>query len=136
MTETAQQAQGSERNMRRVLQGTVTSDKMDKTITVLVERRFAHPKYGKFVKKHKKYHAHDEDNTATVGDVVDIVAMRPMSKMKRWRLLRVLDSDVLAAQGLTDAEQPELAQPQTSANAEKANAEEAAENANPAGGDA
>lgn len=122
--------------MRRVLQGTVTSDKMDKTITVLVERRFAHPKYGKFVKKHKKYHAHDEDNTATVGDVVEIVAMRPMSKMKRWRLMRVLDSDVLAAQGLTDAEQPELAQPQTSANAEKANAEEASENANPAGGDA
>ena len=139
MTDTAQQAANAERNMRRVLQGTVTSDKMDKTITVLVERRFAHPKYGKFVKKHKKYHAHDETNTASVGDVVEIVAMRPMSKLKRWRLQRVLESDVLAAQGLTEAERPELSQPQSVQNAEKAaaaEAEAAAEAANPEGGDA
>ena len=72
-------------------------------------------------------------------DVVEIVAMRPMSKLKRWRLQRVLESDVLAAQGLTEAERPELSQPQSVQNAEKAaaaEAEAAAEAANPEGGDA
>ena len=84
-----------ERNRRRVLQGTVTSVSCAKTITVLVERTFAHPKYGKFVRKHKKYHAHDERNEAQVGDVVEIMATRPMSKLKRWRMTRIVESPVL-----------------------------------------
>jgi small subunit ribosomal protein S17 len=77
-------------NKRRTLQGKVTSDKMEKSITVLVERTFKHAKYGKFVRRHKKYLAHDEDGVAKLGDVVEIVSTRPMSKRKRWRLLRVL----------------------------------------------
>ncbi|QDU68830.1 30S ribosomal protein S17 [Engelhardtia mirabilis] len=83
------------RNRRRLLQGVVTSDKMDKSITVLVERRFAHPKYGKFVRSHKKYHAHDELNEAHVGDTVEVAATRPLSKTKRWRLVRILESPAL-----------------------------------------
>ena len=79
------------RNRRRVIQGVVTSDKMDKSITVLVERRFAHPKYGKFVRSHKKYHAHDERNEAHVGDTVEVMATRPLSKTKRWRLVDVVE---------------------------------------------
>ncbi|MDG1500929.1 MAG: 30S ribosomal protein S17, partial [Planctomycetota bacterium] len=75
---------------RRSLQGTVVSDGMDQTITVRVERRYKHPLYGKYVRSHKKYMAHDADNTAQVGDTVDIVACRPMSKMKRWRLTGVV----------------------------------------------
>ena len=77
-------------NKRRTLQGTVTSDKMEKSITVLVERTYKHAKYGKFVRRHKKYLAHDEDGVAKLGDVVEIVSTRPMSKRKCWRLLRVL----------------------------------------------
>ena len=98
----------AERNRRRVLQGTVTSAACAKTITVLVERTFAHPKYGKFVRKHKKYHAHDERSEAQVGDVVEIMATRPMSKLKRWRLTRVVESPVLRTTPVsqTDAAMP------------------------------
>ena len=74
------------RNARRTLIGTVASTKGDKTITVIVERTFKHPKYGKFVRKNKKYHAHDEKNEAGLGDLVEIVSTRPLSKLKRWRL--------------------------------------------------
>jgi small subunit ribosomal protein S17 len=84
------------RNSRRSIQGLVVSDKMDQTITVRVERRFRHPLYGKFVRSHKKFMAHDEANTANVGDVVSIVACRPMSKRKRWRLESVVTADVVA----------------------------------------
>lgn len=66
------------------------SDRMDKTIVVSIERRFAHPLYGKQVKRHKKYYAHDEDNAARVGDVVRIMETRPLSKNKRWRLIEVV----------------------------------------------
>lgn len=96
-----------ERNRRRVLQGVVSSAKMDKTITVEVERRFAHPKYGKFVRTHKKYHAHDETSEASVGDVVEIASTRPLSKLKRWRLVRVVEANRLAA--ATSAEGEDLA---------------------------
>lgn len=98
----------TERNRRRALQGTVTSAACSKTITVLVERTFAHPKYGKFVRKHKKYHAHDEDNRAQVGDVVEIMATRPLSKLKRWRLTRIVESPALRTTPLaqTDAALP------------------------------
>ncbi|MGD8698801.1 MAG: 30S ribosomal protein S17 [Gemmatimonadales bacterium] len=78
------------RGQRKVREGAVVSDRMDKTIVVSVERRFAHPLYGKQVKRHKKYYAHDEENTARVGDVVRIMETRPLSKNKRWRLVEVV----------------------------------------------
>ena len=72
---------------KRILQGTVVSDKMDKTIVVEVERRVMHPVYKKFVRQSKKYHAHDESNQFKVGDVVRIVECAPISKTKRWTVL-------------------------------------------------
>jgi len=69
---------------RRVLQGTIVSNKSDKTIVVEVERKFRHPLYGKFVKNNKKYMAHDEDNAGKVGDIVAIEEHRPISKTKKW----------------------------------------------------
>jgi small subunit ribosomal protein S17 len=71
----------------RELSGVVVSDKANKTITVLVERRVMHPVYKKFVKRAKKYHAHDEDNRCKVGDKVRIVECRPISKSKSWRVV-------------------------------------------------
>ena len=72
---------------RRVLQGTVVSDKGDKTITVLVERRVMHPIYKKYIRTSKKYAAHDETNSCKVGDVVSIIESRPISKNKRWMVV-------------------------------------------------
>jgi len=72
---------------RRVLQGTVVSDKGDKTITVLVERRVMHPVYKKYIRKSKKYAAHDEKNVRKVGDVVEIIECAPISKRKRWTVV-------------------------------------------------
>lgn len=72
---------------RRILQGVVTSDKTDKTITVVVERRFMHPVYKKFIRRTKKYAAHDENNQCKVGDVVRIRECRPLSKTKSWELV-------------------------------------------------
>ncbi|MEO5338201.1 MAG: 30S ribosomal protein S17 [Magnetospirillum sp. WYHS-4] len=72
---------------RRVLQGVVTSDKMDKTVTVMVERRVMHPVYKKFIKQTKKYAAHDEANACKVGDVVKIRECRPISKRKTWEVV-------------------------------------------------
>jgi small subunit ribosomal protein S17 len=80
-----------ERNNRRTLEGLVTSDKMAKTITVVVERTYKHEKYKKYVRKRKKYHAHDESGEAKRGDRVEIVACRPMSRIKRWLLVRVIE---------------------------------------------
>ena len=79
------------RNLRKTRIGIITSDKLEKTITVSVERRVKHPLYGKFMKKTKKYHAHDEDNTARIGDRVRIMETRPLSKSKRWRLVEVIE---------------------------------------------
>ena len=76
---------------RRVLQGVVVSDKADKTVTVLVERRVMHPVYKKFIKRSKKYHAHDENNDYQIGDVVRIEETRPLSKLKRWRVLELIE---------------------------------------------
>ena len=73
---------------KRVLSGTVVSDKGDKTIVVRVERRVKHPLYGKIIRLSKKYHAHDEANTYSVGDVVWIEERRPISKLKRWAVVR------------------------------------------------
>ena len=72
---------------RRVLQGVVVSDKMDKTVTVLVERRVMHPLYKKFNKRSKRYHAHDEANQHKVGDVVRISECKPISKTKTWEVI-------------------------------------------------
>ncbi len=72
---------------RRVLQGLVVSDKMDKTVTVLVERRVRHPLYKKFIRRSKRYHAHDEANAFKLGDTVQIEECRPLSKTKSWRVL-------------------------------------------------
>ncbi len=80
-----------ERNLRKTRTGIVTSNKMDKTVTVAVERKVKHPIYGKFVKKTTKFHAHDEKNECTVGDVVRIMETRPMSKTKRWRMVEVVE---------------------------------------------
>ena len=79
------------RNLRRELVGRVVSDKTDKTITVLVERKIKHPLYKKYITRSKKYHAHDVENTCGVGDVVKIRESRPISKTKKWRLIDVIE---------------------------------------------
>ncbi len=79
------------RNLRKSRIGVVTSTAMDKTVTVSVERKLRHPIYGKFVKKTKKFMAHDEKNDCNVGDTVRIMETRPMSKKKRWRLVEILE---------------------------------------------
>lgn len=71
--------------------GVVASNKMDKSITVLVQRRLKHPIYGKYVKKSKKFMAHDEANEANIGDTVKIEESRPLSKRKKWRLIEVIE---------------------------------------------
>ena len=81
--------------LTRTLTGTVTSDKMDKTVTVLVERRVKHPLYGKYVVESKKYHAHDEANECGVGDKVEIAETRPLSKTKSWKVTRILEKSVI-----------------------------------------
>lgn len=80
-----------ERNTRKVRIGVVVSDKADKTVTVQVQRQFAHPLYGKQVSKTKKYHAHDENNEFMVGDTVRIIETRPLSKTKRWRVAELIE---------------------------------------------
>jgi small subunit ribosomal protein S17 len=75
----------------RTVIGRVTSNKMDKTITVLVERKVKHPIYGKFVKRSTKLHAHDGNNECAIGDTVSIQECRPMSKSKCWTLIKVLE---------------------------------------------
>jgi len=80
-----------ERNLRKTKAGVVSSNKMDKSIVVLVERKVKHPLYGKFVKKSTKFHAHDEKNECSIGDTVRIMETRPMSKTKRWRLVEIIE---------------------------------------------
>ncbi|NLY56025.1 MAG: 30S ribosomal protein S17 [Firmicutes bacterium] len=81
----------SDRGQRKTRVGVVVSDKMDKTIVVAVENRVRHPLYGKTIKRTKKFKAHDENNTARVGDKVEIIETRPLSKDKRWRLLSITE---------------------------------------------
>ncbi|MEO1055046.1 MAG: 30S ribosomal protein S17 [Bacteroidota bacterium] len=81
----------SNRNLRKERVGQVVSNKMSKTITVSVERKFKHPIYGKFVAKSKKLMAHDEQEQCGIGDTVKIMETRPLSKNKRWRLIEVLE---------------------------------------------
>ena len=79
------------RNLRKQRTGLVVSNKMDKTITVKVERRLMHPLYGKFVKRSNKFFAHDEENACNIGDLVRIMETRPLSKNKRWRLVEIIE---------------------------------------------
>lgn len=80
-----------ERNLRKIMIGTVTSNKMDKTIVVAVETNVKHPMYGKIVKRTYKLKAHDEENQCQIGDKVKVMETRPLSKDKRWRLLEVIE---------------------------------------------
>jgi small subunit ribosomal protein S17 len=80
-----------ERNLRKIRIGVVSSNKMDKTVTVAVERKVKHPIYGKFVKKTTRFHAHDEKNECSIGDIVKIMETRPLSKTKRWRMIEVVE---------------------------------------------
>lgn len=84
-------AEQTQNERRQTLQGLVVSDKMEKTVTVSVERTVMHPLYKRFVKKTKKFAAHDEENTCRVGDRVVIVATRPLSKRKRWRVQEIVE---------------------------------------------
>ena len=79
------------RNLRKERTGVVTSNKMDKSITVAIKWKEKHPIYGKFVNKTKKYHAHDERNECGIGDTVKIMETRPLSKTKRWRLVQIIE---------------------------------------------
>ena len=80
-----------ERGRRKVLQGVVVSDKMDKTIVVLVEDRVKHPLYGKVMTKSSRLKAHDEENSAGIGDRVRVMETRPLSAQKRWRLVEIIE---------------------------------------------
>lgn len=81
----------NKRGYRKVRQGKVVSNKMDKTVVVAVERRVRHPLYGKYVRKTTKFKAHDEENTCNEGDIVEIMETRPLSKEKSWRVVRIVE---------------------------------------------
>lgn len=102
---------------RRVLQGRIVSDKMDKTVTVLVERRYMHPIYKKYVRRTDKYAAHDENNAFQVGDLVSIEECRPISKRKAWTV--VTDPTTVKRSELNEADvAPKATQPDTKKKAE------------------
>ena len=92
--ETESAGAASERNNRKVRVGVVVSDKPDKTVIVTVERRFSHPLYGKGVARTQKYYAHDEKNEYKIGDTVRITETRPLSKLKRWRVIGLVERPV------------------------------------------
>lgn len=82
------------RRLNKVMTGVVVSDKMDKTVVVLVNRLIKHPVYKKYIRRRAKFMAHDEQNSARMGDTVEIIESRPLSKFKRWRLTRVVERRV------------------------------------------
>lgn len=82
----------AKRHIRKTREGRVCSDKADKTIVVLIERRVRHPLYGKEIRSSKKIHAHDEDNRAKMGDMVRVMETRPLSRLKRWRLVDIISA--------------------------------------------
>ncbi|MBF0264363.1 MAG: 30S ribosomal protein S17 [Gammaproteobacteria bacterium] len=81
----------SEQDKKRTLVGTVISNKMDKTVTILIERKVKHSLYGKYIKRSSKLHAHDENNQCNEGDVVEIASCRPISKSKSWNIVNILE---------------------------------------------
>lgn len=82
--------------VKRTLIGRVVSDKMEKTVTVLIERRVKHPMYGKVIVRSQKYHAHNESNEAAEGDLVEITECRPLSRTKAWRVTRLIEKALVA----------------------------------------
>ena len=92
MAEATNNGQSAQRNARKERVGVVVSDKMQKTVVVKIDRRVAHPIYGKMVTRTRKVKAHDEQNSAKVGDTVRIMETRPLSKDKRWRLVEIVES--------------------------------------------
>lgn len=90
-TETTTATTTVDRNLRKTRTGVVSSNKMDKTIVIKVERKIKHPLYGKFLKKTTSFHAHDEKNECSIGDTVKIMESRPLSKTKRWRLVEIVE---------------------------------------------
>ena len=104
MSDTQTNTNEDKRGSRRVIVGTVTSTVNDKTVTVTVIRRIRDRRFHKFLTNRVKYHVHDEHNTAKVGDVVEIIESRPMSKTKRWRLLRTITKAVEPATKAPSAE--------------------------------
>jgi small subunit ribosomal protein S17 len=82
-------------SIKRTLIGRVVSDKMEKTVTVLVERKVKHPVYGKVMVRSKKYHAHNDGNTAKAGDLVEIIETRPLSRTKTWAVTNVLQKAIV-----------------------------------------
>jgi len=115
---------------KRVLTGTIVSDKTDKTVVVRVERRVKHPLYGKIIKRSKKYHAHDEGNEFKEGQIVRIEETRPISKLKTWRVLGVSDAGVTkveekSASKAKPKKAPKASEPEVAETAETAEAETA-----------
>lgn len=90
MNQAAEQAPTAKVSLKRTLVGRVVSDKMNKTVTVLVERRVKHPVIGKYITRSKKFHAHSEDNEFKMGDTVEIVETAPISKTKAWKVARLV----------------------------------------------
>jgi len=78
------------RGRRKMVKGTVISDKMDKTVVVVTEKLVKHPLYGKFIRKRKRLYAHDEENQCSVGDLVQLAETRPLSRLKRWRVVSII----------------------------------------------
>jgi small subunit ribosomal protein S17 len=100
------------RTRRKTEVGVVTSDKMNKTRRIEIERLVPHPKYGKFLRRRTVCHAHDEQNATHVGDIVEIMETRPVSKLKRWRIVRVVRAgaqQALAGEGGEERKAPEAA---------------------------
>ena len=81
----------SERNLRRTIVGKVVSDKMDKTVVIAIQDNVKHPVYGKIIKRTLKVHAHDEENVCGIGDKVEIMETRPLSKTKKWRVVEIIE---------------------------------------------
>lgn len=113
--------------MRTQLRGTVTADRNDKTIRVVVDRRFQHPKYGKIVRGRTICHTHDENNEAKVGDLVEIIESRPHSALKRWELVRVI-TRADQAQAAAVAEVDQLDRDAVGAGSAQESAPESSEN--------
>lgn len=86
----------SEVKVKRTVTGVITSNKMDKTVTVMIERVVKHPVYGKYIKRSSKVHAHDESNECNIGDTVEVIECRPLSKSKTWNLEKIVTRAVTA----------------------------------------
>ena len=105
------QANEQTRPARKVIRGVVVSDKAAKTRVIDVERRVRHPFYEKIIRRRSRFYAHDEENQSHAGDLVEIMSTRPLSRLKRWRVVRVIKAAQKAAEAVTHAERAEGVQP-------------------------